>query len=157
MEYQKIANLLDDNRSNQPSKFRTKNWVEINDKSIGTYNLNSQIKFKTTVLKSSLCDYSDAYILVNGTIAITGAGDDAAATQADERDKGVVFKNCAPFTNCISEINNTQVDNAKDIDIVMPMYNLIEYSDNYAKTSESLWQYYRDEPNNNLANSESFK
>ena len=157
MEYQKIANLLDDNRSNQPSKFRTKNWVEINDESRGTYNVNSQIKFKTTVLKSSLCDYSDAYILVNGTITITGAGDDAAATQADERDKGVVFKKCAPFTNCISEINNTQVDNAKDIDIVMPMYNLIEYSDNYAKTSESLWQYYRDEPNNNLANSESFK
>ena len=157
MEYQKIANLLDDNRSNQPSKFRTKNWVEINDESRGTYNVNSQIKFKTTVLKSSLCDYSDAYILVNGTITITEAGDDAAATQADERDKGVVFKNCAPFTNCISEINNTQVDNAKDIDIVMPMYNLIEYSDNYAKISGSLWQYYRDEPNNNLANSESFK
>ena len=69
----------------------------------------------------------------------------------------VIFKYCAPFTNCISEINNTQVDNAKDIDIVMPMYNLIEYSDNYVKTSGSLWQYYRDEPNDNLANSESFK
>ena len=72
-------------------------------------------------------------------------------------DKGVVLKNCAPFTNCISEINNTQVDNAKDIDIVMLMYNLIEYSDNYTKTSGSLWQYYRDEPNDNLADSESFK
>ena len=141
MEYQKIANLLDDNKSNQPSKFRTKNWVGINDESRGTYNVNSQIKFKTTMLKSSLCDYSDAYILVKGTITITGAGADAAAIQADERDKGVVFKKCAPFTNCISEINNTQVDNAKDIDIVMPMYNLIEYSDNYAKTSGSLWQY----------------
>ena len=103
------------------------------------------------MLKSSLCDYSDAYILVKGTITITGARDDAAARQADERDKGVVFK------NCISEINNTQVDNAKDIDIVMSMYNLIEYSDNYMKTSGSLWQYYIDEPNNNLANSESFK
>ena len=75
----------------------------------------------------------------------------------DGRDKGVAFKNFAPFTNCISEINNTQVDNAKDIDIVMPVYNLIEYSDNYAKTSGSLWQYYRDEPNDNLADSESFK
>ena len=139
MEYQKIANLLDDNKSNQPSKFRTKNWVEINDESRGTYNVNSQIKFKTTMLKSSLCDYSDAYILVKGTITIAGAGDDAAARQADERDKGVVFKNCAPFTNCLSEVNNTQVDNAKDIDIVMPMYNLIEHSDNYAKTSGSLW------------------
>ena len=109
------------------------------------------------MLKSSLCNYSDAYILLIGTITITAAGDDAAARQADQRDKGVVFKNCAPFTNCISEINNTQVDNAKDIDIVMPMYNLIEYSDNYAKTSGSLWQYYRNEPNDNLANSESFK
>ena len=157
MEYQKIANLLDDNKSNQPSKFRTKNWVEINDESRGTYNVNSQIKFKTPMLKSSLCDYSDAYILVKGTITLTGAGDYAAARQADERDKGVAFKNCGPFTNCISEINNTQVDNAKDIDIVMPMYNLIEYSGNYAKTSEILWQYYRDEPNDNLANSESFK
>ena len=95
--------------------------------------------------------------MVKGTITITGAGDDAVARQADERGKGVAFKNCAPFTNCISEINNTQVDNAKDIDIVMPMYNLIEYSDNYAKTSGSLWQYYRHESNDNLANSESFK
>ena len=136
MEYQKIVNLLNDDKSNQPSKFRAKNWVEINDESRGTYN----VMFKTAMLKSSLCDYSDAYILVKGTITITGAGDDAAARQADERDKGVVFKNCAPFTNCISEINNTQVDNAKDIDTVMPMYNLIEYSDNYAKTSASLWQ-----------------
>ena len=107
MEYQKIANLLDDNKSSQASKFRTKNWVEINDESRGTYNVNSQIKFKTTMLKSSLSDYSDAYILVKGTIIITGAGDDAAARQANERDKGVVFKNCAPFTNYISEINNT--------------------------------------------------
>ena len=137
MEHQKIANLIDD-ASNQPSKLRTKNCAEINDESRGTYNVNSQIKFKTTMLKSSLCDYSDAYILVNEQITITGVGADAAARQADERDKGVTFKNCAPFTNCISEINNTQVDNAKDIDIVMPMYNLIEYSDNYAKTSGSL-------------------
>ena len=157
MEHQKIADLLDGKTSNKPSKFRTKNLVEINDESRGTYNVNSQIKFKTTMLKSSLCDYSDAYILVKGTITIAGAGDDPPARQADERDKGVIFKNCAPFTNCISEINNTQVDNAKDIDIVMPMYNLIEYSDNYVKTSGSLWQYYRDEPNNNLANSELFK
>ena len=109
------------------------------------------------MLKSSLCDYSDTYKLVKGTITIEGAGAHAAARQPDERDKGVVFKNCAPFTNRISEINNTQIDNAKDIDIVMSMYNLIEYSDNYAKTSGSLWQYYRDEPNNNLADSESFK
>ena len=156
MEYQKIANLIDDT-SNQPSQFRTKNWVEINVESRGTYNVNSQIKFKTAMLKSSLCDYSDAYIFVKGTITINGAGADAAARQADERDKGVAFKICAPFTNCISEINNTQVDNAKDIDTVMSMYNLIEYSDNYSKTTGSLWQYFRDEPEDNIEDSESFK
>ena len=156
MECQKIANLLDD-ASKHPSKFKTKTWVEVNDESRGTCNVNSQIKFKSTMLKSSLCDYSDAYILVKGKITIAGAGDDAAARQADERDKGVGFKNCAPFTNCISEINNTQIDNCIDIDIVMPLYNLLEYSDNYAKTSGTLWQCYRDEPNDSLADSESFK
>ena len=87
------------------------------------------------MLRSSLCDYSDAYILVKGKITITGAGADAVTRQTDERDKGVAFKN-ALFINCISEVNNTQVDNAKDIDIVMPMYNLIEYSDDYAKQQE---------------------
>ena len=73
------------------------------------------------------------------------------------RDKGVAFKNCAPFINCVSDINNTQIDNCKDIDIVMPLYNLLEYRNNYAKISGRLWQYYRDEPNDNLADSESFK
>ena len=117
---------------------KTKNWVEVNDESRGTYNVNSQIKFKTTMLKSSLRDYSDAYILFKGKITITGAGADEGDRHADERDKGVAFKNCAPFTICISEINHTQIDNYKDIDIIMPMYNLIEHSDNYAKTSRSL-------------------
>ena len=98
MEYQKIANLIDD-ALNQLSKFSTKIWVERNDESRRTYNVNSKIKFKTTMLKSSSCDYSDAYILVKGNIAITGGGDNAAARQADERDKGVAFKNCALFTN----------------------------------------------------------
>ena len=138
MEYQKTASLIDD-ASNQPSKFRTKNWVEINDESRGTYNVNSQIKFKTIMLKSSLCDYSDAYILFKGTIAVNNtAAEDA---DANNTNKKVVFKNCASFTNCISEINNTQIDNARDIDIVMPIYSLIEYSDNYSKTSGSLRQY----------------
>ena len=82
MEYRKVENLIDD-ASNQPSKFRTKNWVEINDESRGTYDANSQMKFKTTILTSSLCDYSDAYILVKGRITITEAGADAAARQAD--------------------------------------------------------------------------
>ena len=155
MEYQKIARLLESTSDNL-SKFRTRNWVEINDDSRGTYT-NADIKFKPTMLKSDLCDYVDAYIFVKGTITITGAGDDAAARQTDERNKGVIFKNCAPFTKCKSRINNTDIDNAQDIDIVMPMYNLIEYSDNYSKTSGSLWQYYKDDPNDNLANSESFK
>ena len=109
------------------------------------------------MLKSSLCDYIDAYILVKGRISITGARDVIAARKADERNKGVIFKNCAPFINCKSEINNTEIDNTKDIDIVMPMYNLIEYSDNYSKTSGSLWQYYKDKSNDNLTDSESFK
>ena len=131
MEYQKIANLLD-NASNQPSKFRTENWVEINDESRGEYTTGSDIKFKTTMLRSSLCHYADAYILVKWTITITGAGDAVI---------GVIFKTFAPFIKCISEINDTDIDNAQDIDIVMSMHNLIEYGDNYSKTSGSLWQY----------------
>ena len=138
MEYQKIANLIDD-ASNQPSKFKTKNWVEINDESRGTYNVISQIKFKTTTLKSSLCDYSDAYVQVKRTVSVNNTV--AAGTDATNNNKKVIFKNCALFINCISEINNVQLDNAKNLDTVMPMYNLIEYSDNYSKTSRSLWQY----------------
>ena len=106
------------------------------------------------MLKFNLCDYSDAYILVKGKITITGAGDYTAARQANEGDKGVAFKNCAPFINCISEINNTQIEYCKDIDIAMSLYNLLEYSDSYAKTSRSLWQYYRGKPDDNLADSE---
>ena len=155
MEYQKIANLLE-RTSDNLSKFRTRNWVETNDELRGNY-ANSDIRFKTTMLRSNLCDYGDSYILVKGTITVTGVGANAGAIQADERDKGVTFKNCAPFTKCISRINNTDIDNAHDIDIVMPMYNLIEYSDNYSKTSGSLWQYHKDDPNDNLVNSESFK
>ena len=154
MEYQKIANLLESTSDNL-SKFRTRNWVEINDESRGNYT-NSDIRFKTTMLRSNLCDYADSYILLKGTITITGAGDDAAARRANERNKGVTFKNCAPFTKCISRINNTDIDNSHDIDIVMPMYNLIEYSDNYSKTSGGLWQHNKDDPNDNLTDSESF-
>ena len=119
------------------------------------------------MLKSSLCDYSDAYILVKGTITVNNiAAADADANNTNER---VIFRNCAPFANCISEINNTQVDNAKDLDIVMPMYNLIEYRGNYSKTSGSLWQYCKDIPavdnnnaivnftDNNLTDSFNFK
>ena len=103
------------------------------------------------MIKSSLCDYSDAYIHVKGTIIVNNTA--AAGADANNSNKKVIFKNCAPFTNCISEINNTDIDNAKDIDIVMPMYNLIEHSDNYSKTSGSLWEYTKDIPavNNNNA------
>ena len=140
MEYQKVVNLLESTSDNL-SKFRTRNWVEINDESRGNY-ANSDIRFKTTMLRSDHCDYADSYILAKGTITITGEGDNAEEIQADERDKGVTFNNCAAFTKCISWINNRDIDNAHDIDIVMPMYNLTEYSDNYSKTSGSLWQYY---------------
>ena len=138
MEYQKVATLLNDG-SKKPSKFRTKNWVEINDNVRGECSTNEQIRFKTSMLRSSLCDYSDAYILVQGNIIVNNTADAGAA--ANNTGKKVIFKNCAPFTNCISKINNEQIDNAEYIDIVMPMYNLIEYSDNYSETSGSLWQY----------------
>ena len=105
------------------------------------------------MLKSRLLDYSDAYILVSGTI-IVGAGADAEAIAADRNNKQAIFKNCTLFTGCI---NNTQVDNAKDLDVVMSMYNLIGYCDNYSKISGSLCQFCRDEPNDNITDSESFK
>ena len=156
MEYQKIANLLD-NTLDQPFKFRTKNWVEVNDESKESYGTASNIRFKTTMLRFNLCDSTHAYILVKWTITITGAGDIDAAKRLDERNKGVIFKNCASFTKCISRINDAEVDNAQDIDILMPMYNLSDYSDNYSKTSGSLWQYYKDNPNDNITQSESLK
>ena len=166
MEYQKIINLVDDTK-NQPSKFRTRNWVEINDKLKGRYH-NSNIRFKTSMIRSNLCDYSDAYILIKGTITLPSkAVADAVVNYANIK---VIFKNCATFTDCIIEINNAQVYEAQKIDLIMPMYNLIEYSDAYLKTSGSLWQYYRDEPainnngdvidfpeNNNNSNSFKFK
>ena len=105
------------------------------------------------MIPSNLCDYSDGYILVSGTIEIEGPGADDAAKRFDEGNKGVVFKNCAPYIEYINEKNNTQINHAKDIDFVMPMYNLIEYSDNYSKTSGNLWQYYRDDPNHNITQS----
>ena len=151
MEYQKISNLLE-SASDNLSKFRRRNWVEINDESRGNY-AKSDFRFKTTMLRSNLYDNADSYILLKATITITGEGDNAGERQADERDKGVTFKNCAPFTKCISRINNKDIDNVHDIDIVMPIYNLIEYSDNYSKTSGSLWKYYKDDPNDNLTDS----
>ena len=130
MEYQKITNFLD-SKSNQPSKFRTKNWVVINDKPRGTYSVNR----KKSMLKSTLCDCSDVYILVKGNISVNNTA--GIIADASNTNKKVIFKHYAPFTDCISKINNTQVDNAKDIDIVMLIYNLIEYGNNYSKPLEA--------------------
>ena len=145
METQKIINLLNDS-SNEESKFATKKWYFI-DK--GKYKEGDTIKFET--IKSSLCDYSDAFILVTGNIAVD------ANSNAD-----VAFKNCAPFSTCTTKINDIFADEASHIYIAMPMYNLIEYSDNYSNTSGSLWQFKRDEVPTNSAdltvdNSQSFK
>ena len=117
--------MLND-ESNKPSKFRARNWVEINDEARGTYSHNKQIKFKTSMLRSSLCDYSDAYILVKGNITINNtAAEDAAANNTNNKE---IFKNCASFTSCKTKMINTEIDDAEYTDIVMPMYNLIEYS-----------------------------
>ena len=133
METQKIVNLLNGS-DNENSKFATKKWYVIDSESKGNYSKDDPINFLTKSLESSLCDYSDAYILVTGNITATPNN---AATQ-------VVFKNCAPFEKCRTEINETFVDEADFINITMPMYNLIEYSNNYSDTSGSLWQFKRD-------------
>ena len=110
--------MLND-ESNQPSKFRSRNWLGINDEARGTYSANKQIKFKTSMLRSSLWDYNDVYILVEGNITVKNTANTGAT--ANNTNKKVIFENCASFTNCISKINNTQIDNAEYIDIVMLM------------------------------------
>ena len=95
------------------------------------------------MLRSDLCDYSNVYIVVKGDITVTNPNN-------AKRNKAVAFKNNAPFINCISKINGVKIDNAEDLDVVMPMYNLLEYSKNYRKTTGSLWNYYRDEPNSGI-------
>ena len=109
-----------DNTQDKESKFRTRNWVEINDESRGTCSANSVIKFKT-LIRSNFCDHSDAYIHVKGTIAVPNTV--GVSTAVNNANKKIVFKNCAPFTNCMSETNNTEVDDTADIDLVMPMYS----------------------------------
>ena len=151
METQKIINLLNDS-SNEESKFATKKWYVIDSQTTkGKYKQDDTIKFETETIKSSFCDYSDAFILVTWNITV------AANNNTD-----VAFKNCAPFSTCTTKINDVFVDEANHIYIAMPMYNLIEYSDNYSDTSGSLWQFKRDEvPDNNadlaIDNSQSFK
>ena len=134
METQKIVSLLNDS-NNENSKFATKKWYIIDNEANGNYLPDNGIKFLTSSLKSSLCDYCDAYILVTGNITVTGG----------DANTKVAFRNCAPFKKCRTEINETFVDDAQHINIAMPMYNLIEYSDNYSDTSGSLWQFKRDE------------
>ena len=113
---------------NEYSKFATKKWYIIDSESKGNYSHENPIKFLTSSLESSICDYSDAYILVTGNIAVVGADDNTK----------VAFKNCAPFRKCRTEINETFINEAEHINIAMPVYNLIEYSDNYSDTSGSL-------------------
>ena len=145
MEFQNIANFLNTNSDENLPRFITKKWVEVYDQSGGNYNVNKEIRIKTSMLRSDLCDYSDAYIVVKGDITLEGDND------ANKRNKNLAFKNNAPFINCISKINGVKIDNAEDLDIVMPIYNLLEYSKNYTKTTGNLWNYYRDERSNPLS------
>ena len=145
METQKIANLLG-NADNESLKFATRKWYVINDQNNTDYGdvdkNGTTIKFETKVIKSNLCDHSDAYILVAGDITTT----------VGNANTKVALKNCTPFTKCVTHINDEHVDNADNLDIVMPMYNLIEYSDNYSDTSGSLRQFKRNEQNMNNGN-----
>ena len=147
MEYDKINNLLlsEDNESEKLSKFVTREYVRVNSLS-NTYNENKSIRFKTPMLRSNLCDYSDAYILVKGTITVTTLGANNGANNIrDKRNRPLILKNNAPFVSCITRINGELIEVADDLDIVMSMYNLLEYSKNYRKTIGSLYNYYRDE------------
>ena len=158
MEYDKINNLLrsEDSESETLSKFVTRQYVKVNSLS-NTYNENKSIRFKTPMLRSDLCDYADAYILIDGIITVPGNA------LRDRQNRPVILKNSAPFISCITRINGELIEDADDLDVVMPMYSLLEYSKNYRKTIGSLYNYYRDEldddadldnhPNNNVVSS----
>ena len=147
MEYDKINKLLfsEDNESEKLSKFVTREYVRVNSLS-NTYNENKSIRFKTPMLRLNLCNYSDAYILVKGTITVTAPGANNGANNIrDKRNRPLILKNNAPFVSCITRINGELIEDSDDLDIVMSMYNLLEYSKNYRKTIGSLYNYYRDE------------
>ena len=147
MEYDKINNLLlsEGNEREKLSKFVTRGYVRVNSLS-NTYDKNKSIRFKTPMLRSNLCDYSDAYILVKGTITVTAPGVNKNANNIrDKKNRPVILKNNVLFVSCIARINGELIKNADDLDIVMSMYNLLEYSKNYRKTIGSLYNYYRDE------------
>ena len=144
MEYHKTANLLGSTSDKVP-RFITKKWIDVYDQSSTTENRcnpNKQIRFKTSMLRSDLCDYNDAYIVVKGIITVAGA------LNRNKRNRDFILKNNAPFISCISKINGVLIDNVEDLGIVMPMYNLLEYNKNYSKTSGSLWNYYKDKLTN---------
>ena len=153
MEYDKINNLLSseelgsavDSESENLSKIVTRQCVKVNSLS-NTYTENKSIKFKTPMLRSDLCDYSDAYTLVNGTITVTA--NVGANNIRDKKNRNLILKNNAPFVSCITRINSELIEDADDLDVVMSMYNLLEYSKNYRKTVGSLYNYYRDELTN---------
>ena len=145
MEYQKIINLLVTTLDERP-RFITKKWVEVHDQSVSAddrYKPSKQIRFKTSMLRSDICDFSDAYIVVKRDNTLTKTNGRGII---DIRNRPLAFKSNAPFTNCISKINNVLTDNAEDLDVVIPMYNLLEYSKNDRKAAGSLWNYYRDKP-----------
>ena len=149
MEYDTINNLLlsEDNESEKLSKFVTRQSVKINSL-LDTYNENKSIRFKTPMLRSNLCDYSDAYILVKGTITVAGNN------LRDRQNRPLILKNNAPFISCITRINGELIEDADDLDIVIPMYNLLEYSKNCRKTIGSLYNYYRDELSDDADNNQ---
>ena len=153
MKFQKITNFLNTMPDDKDlPRFVTKIWIEVYDQSEKNYSPNKEIRIKTAMLRWDLCNFSDAYIVVEGTITLEGDNN------ANEQNKSFAFKNNASFTNCISKINVVKIDNAEDLDVVMLMYSLLEYSKNYRKSTGSLQNYYRDEPSNPLSlNSESFK
>ena len=147
MEYDKINSLLlsEDSESETLSKFVSREYVRVNNLS-NTYNEKKSIRFKTPMLRSNLCDYSDAYILVKGAITVTVPGvNNNANNIRDKRNRPLILKNNAPFVSCITRINGELTEDADDLDMVMSMYNLLEYSKNYRKTIGSLYNYYRDE------------
>ena len=152
MEYQKITNLLDTTPDNVP-RFITRKQIEVHDQSGGSYDTNKQIKFKISMPRSDLYDYSDAYIIVEGDITVETEDDRAI----DGYNRNLILKNNAPFTSYISKINNVLIGNAEDLDILMSMYNLIEYSKNYSKTSGTPWNYTKDIPAGPITNFESFE
>ena len=139
MEFNKINNLLGPAHDKVP-RFITKKWIEVQSQSGSTYSTSKPIRFKTSMLRSDLCDYSDAYVWVKGTITVTDPNNNA------NFDRRLTLKNNAPFISCISKIKSELVENAEDLDIVTPMYNLLDYSKKYEKNSGSLFNYYRDEP-----------